>query len=143
MASAGVPDMRISTDVSKLDIPLIHRFLAQESYWARDISLDRVRKAIEGSLCFGGYLDGKQIAFARVVTDYATMGHLKDVFVLPEFRGNGYGKAIMDALMQHPDLRNLQLSLATDDAHGLYARHGFILHPHPERAMVRPASYAD
>lgn len=143
MASSGIPNMRISTDASDLDIPLIHRFLSRESYWAWDISLDRVRKAVAGSLCFGGYLEGRQIAFARVVTDYATSGHLKDVFVLPVHRGQGYGKALIEAVLSHPDLRELQLGLATDDAHGLYERYGFIMHPHPESSMIRPASYVD
>jgi hypothetical protein len=72
----------VSTDRTRLDVPMIYRFLSENSTWAVGISRDVVERAIENSLCFGGYLDGRQIAFARVITDYATMAHLADVFVI-------------------------------------------------------------
>jgi GNAT superfamily N-acetyltransferase len=133
--------MHISTDKSELDIPLIHRYLATESYWAEGIRLELLQRSIEHSLCFGGYVDGAQVAFARVVTDYATFAHMKDVFVLPAHRGKGYGRAIVEAVMAYPDLAAVGFTLATHDAHSLYARHGFILHPHPERSMIRLGSF--
>lgn len=83
-------------------------------------------RAINHSLCFGGYLGGQQVAFARVITDRATFGYLADVFVLPEYRGRGYSKALVAAILDHPELQGLRrLSLATSDAHGLYAGFGF------------------
>ncbi len=133
--------MRISTDKSELDISLIHRYLATESYWAQGISLELLKKAIENSLCFGGYVEGVQVAFARAVTDYATAAHMKDVFVVPQYRGKGYGRAIVAAVMSYPGLEAVGFTLATDDAHTLYSRHGFILHPHPEHSMIRPGSF--
>ncbi len=78
------------------------------------------------------------MAFARVVSDYATVAYLGDVFVLPEHQGKGYGKAMMDAVMAHPDLQGLRrFSLATSDAHGLYARYGFTPPLAPQSLMER------
>lgn len=115
-------DLYISTDRSELDIPLIHQFLSVQSTWAKGISLTLVEQSIAHSLCFGGFLAGKQVAFARVISDYTTFANLVDVFVLPEHRGKGYSKALMDALMAHPHLQGLRrFTLATGDAHGLYA----------------------
>ncbi|MBB4595695.1 GNAT family N-acetyltransferase [Xanthomonas arboricola] len=130
--------LRVSTDHSELDVALVHRYLAQHSSWARDIPLAVVQRSIANSLCFGGFLQGGQVAFARVVSDYATVAYLGDVFVLPEHQGKGYGKAIMDAVMAHPDLQGLRrFSLATIDAHGLYARYGFTPPLAPQSLMKR------
>lgn len=130
--------LRVSTDHSELDVALVHRYLAQHSSWARDIPLAVLQRSIANSLCFGGFLQGGQVAFARVVSDYATVAYLGDVFVLPEHQGKGYGKAMMDAVMAHPDLHGLRrFSLATSDAHGLYARYGFTPPLAPQSLMER------
>ena len=119
--------LEISDDKGRLDVPLIHRFLSEEAYWSLGIPLSTVQRAINHSLCFGGYVDGQQVAFARVITDRATFGYLADVFVLPEHRGQGYSKALVAAMLDHPELQGLRrLSLATSDAHGLYAGFGFV-----------------
>lgn len=119
-------DYLISTNKSKLDIAFIHHFLSVESYWAKNIPIDVVKKSIEGSLCFGLYLSGKQIGFARVITDGATFGYLADVFVDSTHRGKGLSKWLMQIIMQHPDLQGLRrIALATKDAHGLYEQVGF------------------
>ncbi|MBT9394960.1 GNAT family N-acetyltransferase [Hymenobacter sp. NST-14] len=117
----------VSPDPARLDVPLIHRYLSQESYWARGIPRETVDRALANSLNFGLYgPDGRQAAFARVVTDYATFAWLCDVFVLPEFQGRGLGKQLMQAVFAHPDLQDLRrFLLATLDAHGLYRRFGF------------------
>jgi GNAT superfamily N-acetyltransferase len=119
-------DYLISTDKSKLDIVFIHHFLSTESYWAKNIPIDLVKKSIEGSLCFGLYLNEKQIGFARMITDGATFGYLCDVFIDTDHRGKGLSKWLMQTVMQHPDLQGLRrISLATKDAHGLYEQVGF------------------
>ncbi len=119
-------DFYISTNKSKLDIPLIHSFLTNESYWAKGRSLDTVRKTIENSLCFGVYKEDEQVGFARVVTDYAVFAWIMDVFILPEYRKLGLGKKLMEAIMSHEYLRNLyRWGLATEDAHSLYEKYGF------------------
>ena len=130
--------MNISTDKTVLDIPLIHRFLSERSTWAVGMPLELLEKAIANSLCFGGYQDGKQIAFARVITDGATFANLVDVFVLPEHRGLGHSKRLVAAIMAHPDLQGLRrFTLATGDAHGLYAQFGFTPPQRPQTLMER------
>lgn len=116
----------VSTDPRRLDIEMIHRFLCEESYWARGIPRRLVEKCIRHSLCFGAYLGERQVGFARAVTDYAVFAHLMDVFVLPEHRGRGISKQLMAAIVGHPDLQGLRRwQLGTLDAHGLYAQFGF------------------
>ena len=118
--------MRISCNSKQIDIPLIHRFLSEESQWAKGISLHVVEKAIKNSLCFAGYVGSNQMAFARVVSDYATFANLVDVFVLQDYRGKGYGKEILEAVLSHSELQGLRrFTLATADAHGLYQQYGF------------------
>lgn len=130
--------MNISTDKAALDIPLIHAFLSERSTWAAGMPLALLEKAIANSLCFGGYQDGRQIAFGRVVTDGATFANLVDVFVLPEHRGLGHSKRLMEVIMAHPELQGLRrFTLATGDAHGLYARFGFTPPQRPQTLMER------
>ncbi|MXV33589.1 MULTISPECIES: GNAT family N-acetyltransferase [unclassified Xanthomonas] len=136
--------LRISTDKQELDLPLIHRFLSEQAYWSLGIPLDTVQRAIAGSLCFGGYLDGVgQVAFARAITDGATFGYLADVFVLDAYRGRGYAKQLV-AVMAHPQLQGLRrFMLATSDAHALYAQYGFAAPARPQTLMevLRPDIY--
>ena len=133
--------LRISTDPAELDVDMIHRYLSEESYWAKGITRSVVERALAHSLCFGGYLDQRQVAFARVVTDRATSAHLKDVFVLDEYRGRGYGLAIVEAAVSHPDVRSATITLDTADAHALYRRFGFVARTRVERAMIRPGTF--
>ena len=139
-------ELRITTDPSALDVGLIHRFLSEESTWAKGVSLDLVERALAGSLCFAGFLGRDQVAFARVISDYATFANLVDVFVLPEHRGKGYSKALMRAVLAHPDLQGLRrFTLATSDAHGLYRQFGFTAPLKPDSFMERyfPDIYRD
>ena len=116
----------ISTDKSLLDIDMIYNYLDKESYWAQGIPPEKIKKAIDGSLCFGVYLNKQQVGFARIVTDKATFAYLCDVFVLPHFRRKGLSKWMVQTIVQHPDLQGLRRwSLATADAHGLYNQFGF------------------
>jgi GNAT superfamily N-acetyltransferase len=135
--------LRISTDPGELDVGLIHRFLSTESYWAAGMSRTTLERALKHSLCFGGYLDHAQVAFARIVTDRATFAHLKDVFVLRAFRGRGFGTTLMQAVMMHPDLLAVSFTLVTDDAHTLYEKFGFLRYPQPARLMIRHGSFLD
>lgn len=128
----------ISTDRAQLDIALIQRFLANDSYWAQGIPRAVVEQAVRHSLCFGVYTPHGQVGFARVVTDYATYGYIMDVFVLPEHRGKGLSKRLMECIMTHPELQGFRRwQLGTRDAHGLYAQFGFATPVHPERSMER------
>jgi GNAT superfamily N-acetyltransferase len=131
-------ELRITTDPSALDVGLVHRFLSQESTWAKGIPLELVERSIAGSLCFAGFLGLRQVAFARVISDYATFANLVDVFVLPEHRGKGYSKALMREVVAHPKLQGLRrFTLATSDAHGLYRQFGFTAPLKPDSFMER------
>lgn len=116
----------ISTDPALLDIRCIHQYLANESYWAAGIPITTVEKSIAHSLCFGMYTAGKQIGFGRLVTDRATFAYLADVFILPEYRGQGLSKWLMETIQAHPELQQLRRwMLGTRDAHGLYEQFGW------------------
>lgn len=117
----------ISTNKALLDVGLVHQYLSEVSYWAKDIPLATVEKSIEYSLCFGMYENGKYIGFGRLVTDIATFAYLADVFIVEAFRGKGLSKWLMQAIHAHPELQGLRRwLLGTKDAHGLYAQFGWI-----------------
>jgi GNAT superfamily N-acetyltransferase len=112
----------VSTDAALFDVPLIHDFLANRSYWAAGRRLDVVRRAVENSLCFGLYEGNRQAGFARLVTDRATFAWLCDVFVLEPYRGRGLAKWVLG----HPALQGLRrVLLGTRDTQGLYEHFGF------------------
>jgi len=133
----------ISTDPARLDIDAIHAFLTQ-SYWSPGIPRATVARAIANSLCFGVFWQGRQVGFARMVTDKTTFAYLCDVYVLEAQRGRGVSKQMMDHIMKHPDLQGLRrMMLATRDAHGLYAQFGFTPLSAPDRIMevLKPNIY--
>jgi GNAT superfamily N-acetyltransferase len=137
-------DYEISLDPSRIDLAATHAFLSG-SYWAAGIPLATLRKAIDNSLCVAAFAGGQQVGFARVVTDRATYAYLCDVFVLDTARGAGIGKALVEAVVAHPDLQGLRrFALATRDAHKLYAAYGFAPLTGPDRFMeiYRPGVYA-
>jgi GNAT superfamily N-acetyltransferase len=129
----------ISTDPARLDRELIHRFLSEHAYWAKGRSREIVDRGIDHSMPFGLYdARGEQVGFARVVTDRCTFAWIADVFVMPEHRGQGLGKRLIAAIMDHPELRVMgRWFLGTADAHGLYSRYGFVPLERVERFMVR------
>lgn len=117
----------ISTDRSKLDVELIHQYICNESYWGLGRTLEKVQNTIEHSLCFGIYLqDNQQVGFGRIVTDYTFFGNIMDVFVIKEYQGQGFGKKLIDAMMNNEIVKKLNtIALKTKDAHGLYEDYGF------------------
>lgn len=133
--------MRISSEFAELDLAIIHRFLAEESYWAKGIELESLRKSLTNSLCFAGFVGAQQMAFGRVVTDRASFGYLKDIFVLPQWRGRGYGIELVGAMIERLDAEGVPiLMLATSDAHALYRRFGFELVDGSAKYMRRARS---
>lgn len=129
----------ISDDPSRLDIEVVHRYLSTEAYWSPGIPRAVVERAMDNSLCFGVYApDGTQVGFGRAISDYATFAYVADVFILPEHRGRGLSKRLMEAMLGHPDLQGLRRwLLATRDAHGLYEQFGFTLPNVANRFMER------
>jgi GNAT superfamily N-acetyltransferase len=129
-------EFTISTDKTKMDIPVIHRYITR-SYWAEGIPVETIQKAVEGSLCFGVFHGEKQIGLARVITDAATFAYLCDVFIDESYRGKGLGKWLMGTILRHESLQGLRrIALTTKDAHGLYSQYGFTPLPIPERWMI-------
>lgn len=130
-------DLEISTDPSRLDIDLVHGFLTA-SYWAAGRPREVVERSIANSICFGAYTSGRQVAFGRAITDRAVYAYFADVFVVPEFRGRGVGKRLVQAMVAHPDVAAVNgIQLRTRDAHGLYAQFGFVPVSQPSELMAR------
>jgi GNAT superfamily N-acetyltransferase len=129
-------DYVISADKSRLDLPFVHLFLSTQAYWCLNIPIDTVRRSVEHSLCFGVYLGEQQVGFARIISDYATIAYLGDVFVIPEHRGKGLSKRLLEEIMSHPGLQGLRRwILLTGDAHGLYQQFGWKPISKPELYM--------
>lgn len=135
----ALPDgFEVSTDAARIDVDYVHHYLSELSYWAQGIPRDVVVRAIANSLTFGLYdADGRQVGFARVITDKATFAWLADVFIDPEMQGRRLGKGLVETILAHPDLQGLRrFMLVTLDAHGLYEQYGFTAPAHPERLMA-------
>lgn len=128
--------IEISTDKNTLNIQMIHSFLT-ETYWAKGRTLEEVQQSLENCLCYGVYLDNKQIGFARILTDYVVFAYVMDVFILPEYQGNGYSKQLMKTILNDKSLKTCKWMLKTEDAHGLYKQFGFEISPNPDRVMER------
>jgi GNAT superfamily N-acetyltransferase len=126
----------ISTEQARLDIKAIHHFLSTQSYWSLNIPYSRVEKAVAHSLNFGLYLKERQIGYAKVISDFSSVAYLGDVYVLPEFRGRGLSKWLMQTIMEYPELQGLRRwILTTADAHELYKQFGWRPVAYPERWM--------
>jgi GNAT superfamily N-acetyltransferase len=130
----------ISTDPQRIDFDRVEALLRQ-SYWANQRPRHLIEQAARNSYCFGAYrkADGLQIGFCRVVTDFVSFGWVADVIVDEAYRGAGVGKALMQAVVELPQLAGIPLALSTRDAHGLYERSGFIVLPRPQQWMLRAA----
>ena len=134
----------ISTAPTRLQPAVVHDYLTNHSYWARGIPLETVERSLQNSHCFGLYCGKAQVGFARVITDRTTFAYLADVFVLPEHRGLGLSKWLIESILAHPEVQGLRRwMLGTADAHGLYAQFGFTPLAAPERWMeiARPGIY--
>ncbi len=119
-----------------MDIETIHRYLSEESYWAKGISKEIVEKSVANSFCFGVFYHDIQIGFAKVITDFTTIAYLGDVFILDKFRGLGLSKLLMETIMHHPELQGLRRwILLTADAHELYRKFGWNKINDPDRWM--------
>jgi GNAT superfamily N-acetyltransferase len=127
----------VSSDKNKLDIPFILRELKQVS-WLAPKTQEEVQTVINASFCFGIYLEGKQIGFCRVITDYVVFAYVMDVFITAEQRGKGYASELINAMLLEPNLKEVKLwRLATSDAHFLYKKFGFDSLAHPNKMMEK------
>jgi GNAT superfamily N-acetyltransferase len=129
----------ISTDPARLSIERIHEFLTLHSYWAQNRPIEIMQRAVENALNFGLYCGEEMVGYARIVTDYATFSWLCDVVIVPQHRGHGLGKWLVECIVNHPELKDQRrIMLATRDAHELYRVHGgFELIHNPDRWMEK------
>jgi GNAT superfamily N-acetyltransferase len=137
---------QITTDKNKVDIDVLHHFLSTQSGWATGISRELVEESLQHSLCFSVLEQGRMVGFCRIITDMATFGYLVDVFVLPEMRGLGISRLLMEAVMTHPAVKKFRrFTLATSTAHGLYEKFGFTPLSKPESFMevYKPRIYLE
>jgi GNAT superfamily N-acetyltransferase len=123
-----------SRDKRLLQLDRIFELLAQ-TYWAQGRSRDKIQTSIENSLCFGIYKDGRQVGFARAVTDYATIYWVSDVIIDDAYRGLGLGKRLVELITTTDELQGMRGILGTRDAHGLYEKYGFA--KDAQRFMIR------
>jgi GNAT superfamily N-acetyltransferase len=131
----------VSTDKTKLDVAFIHDYLSNRSYWAKGRTVEEVKTTIKHCVCFGIYLDTKQIGFARVLTDYTVFAYLFDVFIDEQHRGNGYSIILLDYIFNYKPFKNIQgWKLKTTDAGKLYERYGFKIIDDPHKMMEKKKS---
>ena len=129
---------QITTDKTKMDIVAIHEFLSRHSGWSNNIPLERVQTSVENSLNFGVFHEGRQVGFARIISDYSTIAYVGDVYILDSYRGQGLSKWLMECIMAHPHLQGLRRwILLTSTAAWLYEKYGFTKLPQPEIYMER------
>ena len=114
----------ISNDRSRINIEVVHNMLSQ-SYWAKGRKKETIKETINNSLNFGMYQNGKQIGYARVVTDKAVFSWVMDVIIHEDYRSLGLGKWLIECILEHPDVAQTSVRLATKDAHSFYGQFGF------------------
>ncbi len=128
-------NIKISDDKELLDVEFIYQFLTK-AYWSEGRTKAQVQLSIDHSDCFGLYLDGTQIGFARLISDRLVFAYLMDVFIDPEHRGHGYSKLLLSKLFNHPEYKQVKSwYLKTLDANGLYTKFGFTPLSKPEKFM--------
>jgi GNAT superfamily N-acetyltransferase len=126
----------IKTGKEQMDVKTIHRFLSEESYWAKGISYAFVDNSLDNSFCVGAFIDDKQVGFGRVVTDYYTFAWFADFFVLPEHQGKGIAKKMLTYILEQAWSKRLRRKmLGTRDAHTLYRQFEFKDLAHPSNVM--------
>jgi GNAT superfamily N-acetyltransferase len=126
----------LDDDRSRIDVDAVHDYLANQSYWARGRSHETVERLVrEATRVVGLYRDGRQVGFARAVSDGVVHAYLADVYVLPEHRGHGLGVALVREMVENGPLQGVRWILHTQDAHDLYRKLGFAAAS--ERVMER------
>ncbi|MBC7554855.1 MAG: GNAT family N-acetyltransferase [Taibaiella sp.] len=136
----------ITTDKAAMYPADIHHWLSTVSYWAKFMPYGVFKRSFDNSFVIGAIAGGRQVGYARLVTDYATFAYLADVYVEDSHQGKGIGKVMMRELFNLQWVKGLRrMMLATKDAHDLYRKVGFTNSKFPERIMeiTRPDIYGD
>jgi len=132
----------LDDDPNRVDRAAVHAFITT-SYWAagreRAVMDDLIATAARVVGLYAA--DGRQLGFARVVSDRHTVSYLADVYVLDEVRGRGFGLELVRFTVDGGPLAATKWMLHTRDMHRLYARLGFVAPG--ERTMERGRRAAD
>jgi N-acetylglutamate synthase-like GNAT family acetyltransferase len=136
-----IQGLEVSKDKNRLKINLIQEML-QETYWAKTRSVEEIQRTIDNSRCYGLFLNGEQIGFARVLSDTVVFAYLMDVLIHKDHKGKGYSKIMLDVIFNDPEYAAIhRWNLVTRDAQGLYEKFGFkeLEHPHTfmEKTLVK------
>jgi GNAT superfamily N-acetyltransferase len=116
----------LDDDPARIDIDAVHRYLAEESYWAHGRPREVVDELVKtATRVIGLYQDGAQVGFARIVSDRHTIAYLADVYVLPAHRGRGLGVELVGEAVERSPFSPRRWLLHTRDAHDLYGKFGF------------------
>ena len=127
----------VDDDRDRVDVEAVHDFISNHSYWAPGRPHEEQERLVrEASRVVGLYRDGRQVGFARAVSDGASVTYLADVYVLPEHRGQGLGEELVREMIDNGPYADKRWILHTADAHRLYEKFGF--GPPSERVMERP-----
>ncbi|HPD36706.1 MAG TPA: GNAT family N-acetyltransferase [Mesotoga infera] len=129
----------VSDKTEKVQRKVVNDYIINRSYWGKGRTCEQMNRAMNNSICFSLFKREEQIGFARVITDYALIFYLADVFVLEEHRGKGLGKWLIECVIDHPSIKGLLGLLNTRDAHTLYERFSFAVLSNPRSAMIRTA----
>jgi GNAT superfamily N-acetyltransferase len=116
----------LDDDRSRVDVAAVHRYLAEESYWAQGRPREDVEALVsEAARVLGLYHDGRQVGFCRAARCAPGLFYLADVYVLEEFRGRGLGNELVREMVDNGPLAGKRWLLHTEDAHELYRKFGF------------------
>ncbi|MFL5952352.1 MAG: GNAT family N-acetyltransferase [Gaiellaceae bacterium] len=121
-----MPPLELDDDPRRIDVAAVHDYLANDSYWAKGRPYEVVERLIREAQRVVGVYDGdRQVGFARAFTDGVSLVYLADVYVLPEYRGQGLGVDLIREMVERGPYAELRWILHTRDAHGLYRKVGF------------------
>ncbi len=116
----------LTDDRARIDLPQLVS-LYEATWWAQGRALEDVQRAIDHSHPVITAWDGPElVGFTRVISDLTYRATIWDVIVRPSHRGRGIGSALVQCVLDHPDLRTVtQFLLLTRDKHSFYERLGF------------------
>ncbi|MGP4021530.1 GNAT family N-acetyltransferase [Saccharopolyspora sp. 5N708] len=136
-------DFEVDDSRARVDRDAVWDFLSTQAYWGRWRQREHVERQIDLAWRVVGVYrkaDDRLIGFARAFSDGVANAYLADVFVIPQARGHGVGKALVRGMIEDGPGRNFRWMLHTDDAHGLYRAYGFA---EPDRTFLeRPSRHS-